>query len=206
LNIKIISLAALIAALSGCAGHREMARAEPIAPALGTLSAPPLALAAGVTGLSGLLVEPLGCPFYAGDDRPDYDAQTLDCIVKWMGQTREYLAQGGKPTKYTSEENFENYRAEAKKLSARISKWIGASHFDALASPIGSVVPDRTPSVASAGGDSAQHFLTGVILFQKGDYIGARREWLQAKQLDPSNSDAQSGLERLDKLMNGTGQ
>jgi len=209
LNIKTISLAALVGALSGCAGHGKTARAEPIAPALGPILEAPLSPAAAAIpalsaapALSGLFVEPLGCPFYAGDDRPDYDSQTLDCIVKWMGQTRDYLAHGGKPTKYTSEENFEIYRAEAKKLSARISKWVGSAQFDAVASPIGRLAPDRTPLVSSAGGDSTQRFLSGVILFQKGDYIGARREWLEAKRLDPGNSDAQLGLERLDKLMN----
>ncbi|OGS39472.1 MAG: hypothetical protein A2506_01285 [Elusimicrobia bacterium RIFOXYD12_FULL_66_9] len=122
MDIKLISLAALLTVLSGCAGHQETARIEPIAPP----SAPSLG-----TPLEPLLLEPLGCPVYGGEDRPGYDAQTLDCIVKWMGQAREYLAKDGKPTKYTSKESFERNRETAQMLNARISKWLSATRFDA---------------------------------------------------------------------------
>ncbi len=184
MNIKIISLAALIAALSACGGHRQTARLEPVAPALATTFAP-------------LSIEPLGCSVYAGDDRPDYDAQALDCIVKWMGEAREYLAKGGKPTKYTSPESFESYRATAQKLGVRLSTWLGKTRFDAAAATGGSGEAVRAPSTLAAGQDSQQHYLTGIIFFQKGDNEGARREWLLAKQLDPTNTDAQAGLEML---------
>ena len=43
-------------------------------------------------------------------------------------------------------------------------------------------------------------YLEGVIYFQKGDYEKARDKWLHAKQLDPSNSDAAAGLEKIEKL------
>lgn len=175
MNIKIVSLAASITTLSGCSGHRATARLEPIAPSL-----------------AGLSSEPLACPVYAGDDRPDYDAQTLDCIVKWMGQAREYLAKGGKPTKYTSNERFEEYRATAQKLGARLSEWLGETHIDAMTS-----AASTAPPAARADLDSQQHYLTGIIFFQKGDVDGARREWLLAKKIDPTNTDAQAGLERL---------
>jgi hypothetical protein len=42
-----------------------------------------------------------------------------------------------------------------------------------------------------------------VVYFQKGDYNKARDEWALAKQLDPSNADAQAGLERIEKLYGG---
>ena len=50
---------------------------------------------------------------------------------------------------------------------------------------------------------SQQHYLSGVIFFQKGDYDKARDEWNLAKQLDPGNSDPQTGLERIEKLYGG---
>lgn len=50
---------------------------------------------------------------------------------------------------------------------------------------------------------SQQHYLSGVIFFQKGDYEKARDEWNLAKQLDPGNSDAQAGLERIERLYGG---
>ena len=50
---------------------------------------------------------------------------------------------------------------------------------------------------------SQQHYLSGVIFFQKSDYEKAKNEWVQAKQLDPGNSDAQAGLERIDRILGG---
>jgi Tfp pilus assembly protein PilF len=50
---------------------------------------------------------------------------------------------------------------------------------------------------------SQQHYLSGVIYFQKGDYVKARDEWTLALQLDPGNSDAKAGLERIEKLYGG---
>lgn len=47
---------------------------------------------------------------------------------------------------------------------------------------------------------SQQHYFAGIIAFQKGDYQEARRQWTIAKQFDPSNSDAQAGLERIDRI------
>jgi tetratricopeptide (TPR) repeat protein len=52
---------------------------------------------------------------------------------------------------------------------------------------------------------SQQSYLEGVIYYQKGDYEKARDKWLHAKQLDPSNSDAIAGLEKIEKLY-GAGQ
>jgi hypothetical protein len=187
MNIKIISLAALIATQTACVAHRKTARLEPAAPALAAT-------------LASLSIEPLGCPVYGGDDRPDYDAQALDCLVKWMGEAREYLANGGKPTKYTSPESYESNRATAQRLGVRVSKWLEKTRFNAAAAPAGSAKPVRTPSTLNASLESQQRYLNGIILFQKGDNEGARREWLLAKQFDPANADAQAGLERLDKV------
>ncbi|MEK7857874.1 MAG: hypothetical protein AAB320_01920 [Elusimicrobiota bacterium] len=186
MNIKMISLMALLTTLTGCAGHRETARPEPAAPPLEAPQAP-------------FSLEPLGCPVYAGDDRPDYDAQALECIVKWMGEAHEYLAKGGKPTKHTSDESFEQYRVTAQKLVARVSRSLTQARPNAAAAPPASGMTARTPSGADASRESQQHYLSGVIFYQKGDLEGARREWLRAKRLDPANSDAEAGLDRLEK-------
>ncbi|MBI4678960.1 MAG: radical SAM protein [Elusimicrobia bacterium] len=47
---------------------------------------------------------------------------------------------------------------------------------------------------------SQQHYLSGVIYFQKGDYMKARDEWVLSRQLDPSNDDALAGLKRVEVL------
>lgn len=179
MNIKIISLTVLTASLSACGGHHKAAQVEPVAPTVTAALAP-------------ISVEPMGCTVYAGDDRPDLDAQALECIVNWLGDAREYLANGGKPTKHTNPERLESYRATAQKLGARVSRWLEKDYKHAEASPSRSVGP--TPEM-----ESQQRYLTGIIFFQKGDVEGARREWLLAKKLDPANGDAQAGLDLLER-------
>jgi hypothetical protein len=53
--------------------------------------------------------------------------------------------------------------------------------------------------------ESQQHYLNGVILYQKGDYLRTKKEWDLAVQLDPSNDDARAGLARLEKLLGAGG-
>ncbi|MBI4057389.1 MAG: hypothetical protein HY399_07595 [Elusimicrobia bacterium] len=48
-----------------------------------------------------------------------------------------------------------------------------------------------------------QHYLNGVVHFQNGDFQKARDEWILAKQLDPSHSDADAGLRRIDQMVSG---
>lgn len=62
--------------------------------------------------------------------------------------------------------------------------------------PIGATSEDNKRS-------SQQHYLSGVIFFQKGDYEKAKNEWALALQLDPGNSDAQTGLKRIEALYGG---
>lgn len=44
---------------------------------------------------------------------------------------------------------------------------------------------------------SQQLYLGGVLYYQKGDYEKARKQWQDALAMDPSNSDAKAGLERI---------
>ena len=60
-------------------------------------------------------------------------------------------------------------------------------------------IEERKPT-GEAARQSQQHYLSGMVYFQKGDYEKARDEWLLAKQLDPTNADAEAGLEHIDKL------
>ena len=47
---------------------------------------------------------------------------------------------------------------------------------------------------------SQQHYLEGLKYFQNANYEKARDEWTIAKQLDPSNSDADAGMKRMEQL------
>jgi len=49
-------------------------------------------------------------------------------------------------------------------------------------------------------GDSQQHYASGLIFYSKGDHMNARREWKKALALDPTNSDAKAGIERIDMM------
>ncbi len=50
---------------------------------------------------------------------------------------------------------------------------------------------------------SQQYYLSGMIYYDKGDLEKARNEWTHALQLDPSNSDAKAGLERVNSALGG---
>ena len=54
--------------------------------------------------------------------------------------------------------------------------------------------------VTDAMRQSQQHYLSGMIYFQKGDYAKARDEWQVSLKLDRDNDDARVGLERIKKL------
>ena len=48
-----------------------------------------------------------------------------------------------------------------------------------------------------------QHYLNGLKYFQDSNFDKARDEWTIAKQLDPDNSDAATGLKRIEQVLAG---
>lgn len=165
--------------------------------ALSEAVAPPMSEVTSLASL-GFKPVPMGCPVYAGDDRPDYDADAVACIVKWMQQTQDYLAMGGKPTEDTDKARFEKNRLLAKERLANLSKFLDEAAWGPRKAP-----PQTAAAAPKASGgamDSRQHYLSGIVFFQKGDYEKARAEWLEARRLDPANKDAVAGLERIEKL------
>lgn len=59
---------------------------------------------------------------------------------------------------------------------------------------------DQAARAAAALRASQQHYLSGVIYFQKGAYAKAREEWRKSAELDPANTDARAGLDRLGEM------
>lgn len=47
--------------------------------------------------------------------------------------------------------------------------------------------------------EAVRYWNSGIIFYQKGDFEKARDEWMRCKQLDPSNSECKTGLERIDQ-------
>ena len=60
---------------------------------------------------------------------------------------------------------------------------------------------DRSPERAEDQRAAQQHYLAGLIFYQKGDYSKARDEWSLALRIDPDNVDAAAGLARVDRLV-----
>ena len=149
------------------------------------------------------LSEPLGCAMYADEaGRPDHDAQSLQCIVDWLRRAQDYLARGGKPTKYTNQAAFDDYRARARTLNARLTKYLAQTRWqgqDGEPAPV--AAPAAAPAAEDALRQSEQAYLSGIIYFQKGDYDGAHAQWKRALQLNSGNDDAKAGLERIDALL-----
>ncbi|MBI3505125.1 MAG: OmpA family protein [Proteobacteria bacterium] len=50
---------------------------------------------------------------------------------------------------------------------------------------------------------AVQHWNSGLIFFQQGQYEKSRDEWMLCKELDPWNSDCASGLQRIDAQFGG---
>ncbi|MBI5622575.1 MAG: radical SAM protein [Elusimicrobia bacterium] len=76
-------------------------------------------------------------------------------------------------------------------------------HKPALPRPSLAVEVSSAPVAQSSEQDrrsSQQHYLSGVVFFQKGDYEKARNEWALALRLDPGNEDAMAGIKRVSEL------
>lgn len=58
----------------------------------------------------------------------------------------------------------------------------------------------KTPVDEDAKRRSEDHYLSGMALYAKEDYEGARKEWTMAVKLNPDNEDAAAGLARIEKL------
>lgn len=202
--------------LSACAEHKKT---EPPPPAPAAAAPAPTVLPDSKTiadearkfrAMETELSEPIGCALYAGDDRPDNDAQDLKCLVEWMRGAHDYLAHGGKPTKYTNSAAFRKNRRYALQLVNRLAKYAASESWDGKQRNSDEVQkssnarsnPDHANHDISRDRfqQSQQHYLSGMIYYQKQDYEKARDEWNLAIQLDPKNDDAKTGLDRVEKL------
>lgn len=97
----------------------------------------------------------------------------------------------------------EKLKEKTAQASASVSQTTSAQSSPSESS---SPVPLQTGAVSEdAKKSSEQHYLSGVIYYEKSDYQQARNEWVLAKQLNPENSDAAAGLEKIDKLYNNGG-
>jgi hypothetical protein len=140
-----------------------------------------------------------------------YDAKAADQLVARAKEQmrREDLAR--KKAEAAARERAELARREKEEREKAEAEAKAKAEVDAkaaeatAASGQPAATAAATPAVPSedARRSSQQHYLSGVIFFQKGDYEKAREEWTLSLQLDPGNSDARAGLERIEKLYGG---
>jgi tetratricopeptide (TPR) repeat protein len=105
-------------------------------------------------------------------------------------------------------------RAEEEKRQAEVAKQKAAEEEEAKKKAAAEGQSAGGKGEAAAGPVSAeenkkqsmQFYLSGMIYYNKGDMEKARNEWTHSLQLDPSNSDARAGLDRINNLYGGGGQ
>jgi tetratricopeptide (TPR) repeat protein len=145
-----------------------------------------------------------------------YDPKSSDQLV---ARAKEQIRREDAAKKRAAEVAKERKEEEAKKkdeqakADADAKKKADEDKAKADADAKAAAATASTPAAAAAPGgtsqsakdQSEQAYLSGVIYYQKGDYEKARDKWLSAKQLDPSNTDAIAGLEKIEKLY-GAGQ
>jgi tetratricopeptide (TPR) repeat protein len=99
----------------------------------------------------------------------------------------------------------------AKEEAAKKAEEDAAKKAELASAPTSTDTAKTDPGVTAKGvalsednrRQSQQYYLSGIIYYDKGDYEKARNDWTHALQLDPSNPDAKSGLERINNLYGG---
>jgi tetratricopeptide (TPR) repeat protein len=141
-----------------------------------------------------------------------YDPKSADQLVaraKEQMRREEVAKKRAVEVAKAREEDKKKQKEEEAKLAEEAKKKDEEEKAKAAAGttqpPAGQAAPPPTASAESNKQASQQAYLEGVIYYQKGDYEKARDKWLHAKQLDPGNSDAIAGLEKIEKLY-GAGQ
>ena len=143
-----------------------------------------------------------------------YDPKSADqLIARAKEQTRREAAAKTRAIEAAKarEEDKKRQKEEEAKLAEEAKKKEEEEKAKAAAAGTSQPPAGQTPAApptASAESNkqaSQQAYLEGVIYYQKGDYEKARDKWLHSKQLDPGNSDAIAGLEKIEKLY-GAGQ
>ncbi|PIR16178.1 MAG: hypothetical protein COV48_10330 [Elusimicrobia bacterium CG11_big_fil_rev_8_21_14_0_20_64_6] len=140
-----------------------------------------------------------------------YDPKSADQLV---ARAKEQMRREETAKKRASEvakaraEDIKKQKAEEESAAAEARRT--EEEEKAKAAAMGQQAPAAATALPAQSAESnkqasQQSYLEGVIYYQKGDYEKARDKWLHAKQLDPANSDALAGLEKIEKLY-GAGQ
>ncbi|MBI5631045.1 MAG: hypothetical protein HY921_09190 [Elusimicrobia bacterium] len=134
-----------------------------------------------------------------------YDPKAADQLIARAKEQMRREETAKKRAVELAKEREEAAKKEAEEAAKKEAEEKAKKEAEAKAG--GEAVGVGAPAAGGVSEDakrsSQQHYLSGVIFFQKGDYDKARDEWGLAKQLDPSNSDAQAGLERIEKVLSG---
>jgi hypothetical protein len=121
----------------------------------------------------------------------------LNCLSSWL----EAHGAGGENRDAVPPEIYDGEVARGLLVADRLRKDLkrlaptaGKKHEPPFLGPLPPRVSEHDRKAAM------QHYLSGVVFFQRGSFGKARAEWELAAKLDPENLDAKAGLERLEKM------
>jgi tetratricopeptide (TPR) repeat protein len=139
-----------------------------------------------------------------------YDSSAAGQLIARAEEQKRREADAKKQAEEQAQERAEAAKKEKAKnaaLEAEEKRKAAEQAVVQSSAPAAAPAAPAAPALTSADAkkQSEQAYLEGVIAFQRGDYQTARNKWLRAKQLDPNNSDAVAGIDKIDQLY-GSGQ
>lgn len=119
---------------------------------------------------------------------PEAYSIEFKCLSKWLFEYSEKgeLGKQAHPDVYAAE------RKRAQTVLKKLSDWTESLR----------VSEHKRPS-RDERKKAERLYLSGVEFYKKGEYDKARMEWNSALELDPANSDAKNGLEKVKRLYEG---
>jgi tetratricopeptide (TPR) repeat protein len=142
-----------------------------------------------------------------------YDTRAADQLIARAKEQVRREEAARKRTVEVAKQKAEQEKARAAELAKAEADAKAKADADAKAAAASAATSTATAKTADAGQtpatlgasednkrQSSQYYLSGIIYFDKGDFEKARNEWTHSLQLDPANSDAKAGLERINNL------
>jgi tetratricopeptide (TPR) repeat protein len=127
----------------------------------------------------------------------------MSYLVKLISRAREQMKAEGDEKRRRADEAARRVRAEE---AQRAKEEADRAKAEAEAKRKGvSVEEVKKPQGISEENRLAgqQHYMEGLKFFQNSNYEKARDEWTIARQLDPANADAATGLKRIEQILSG---
>lgn len=125
-------------------------------------------------------------------------------LDKLISRAREQMKAEGDEKRRRADEAARRAKAEE---AQRAKEEADRAKAEAEAKRKGVSVEDTSKKPAGISEENRlagqQHYMEGLKYFQNSNYEKARDEWTIARQLDPANADAATGLKRIEQILSG---